>query len=62
MAVISANPNNNTLRMPNRRDEQDELTQSFIAMLNVMRRCYELWGDPEIKRIIDKAERSLAHR
>jgi hypothetical protein len=52
-----------TLQMPLKqvRDEED-FTQSFVAMLNVMRRIYELGGDPGIKTIIDKAERALGRR
>jgi hypothetical protein len=52
-----------TVQMPLKqvRDE-DDFTQSFVAMLNVMRRIYELGGDPGIKTIIDKAERALGRR
>lgn len=38
----------------------DEFGQSYVAMLNVMRRIYDLGGDPGIKAIIDKAELALA--
>ena len=49
--------------MPNdKRDDQDSFAHSYVAMLNVIRRCYDLWGDPELKLIIDKAERALARR
>ncbi|MGY3278141.1 hypothetical protein [Bradyrhizobium sp. S3.7.6] len=44
--------------MPGKRDE-DEYSQSYVAMLNVMRRLYDLYGDPAIGEIITKAERAL---
>ena len=58
MAIVS-----NTLRMPTKQvHDEDEFTQSYVAMLGVMRRVYDLGGDPGIKLIIDKAERALARR
>ena len=59
MAIVSAN----TLRMPTKQvHDEDEFTQAYVTMLGVMRRVYDLGGDPEIKNIIDKAERALARR
>ena len=55
-------PRKPMLQMPGGRREADEYGQSYLAMLNVMRRIYDLWGDLEIKRIIDEAERALAQR
>jgi hypothetical protein len=45
-----------------RRDEDNTLTQSYVEMLNVMRRMFDLWGDPAIGEIIVKAERALGRR
>jgi hypothetical protein len=50
----------NTLRMPlSRPREEDAFTASYVEMLNVMRRIYDLGGDPGIRDIIAKAERAL---
>jgi hypothetical protein len=61
------NPNNQQqqrkpmLQMPSikRVSEEDEYAQSYVAMLNVLRRYFDLTGDPFIKPIIEKAERAL---
>jgi hypothetical protein len=45
-----------------RRDEDNSFTQSYIEMLNVLRRLYELQGDPSINEIVVKAERALGRR
>lgn len=45
--------------LPGKREE-DEYSQSYVAMLNVMRRVHDLYGDPAIGDIIKKAERALA--
>jgi hypothetical protein len=43
-----------------KREDEDEYTQSFVAMLNVLRRYYDLTGDVFVKPILEKAERALA--
>jgi hypothetical protein len=65
-----ASANINTLRMPQEKPapiikqvrDEGGFTQSFVAMLNVMRRLHDLYGDPDIQQIITKAERALARR
>lgn len=51
-----------TLTMPFKRNDEDEYGQSYLAMLDAIRRYYERTGDPFVKPIIENAERALRRR
>lgn len=50
------------LQMQPAKREADDYAQSYSAMLDVMRKLYDLYGDPAIGEIIKQAERAQRSR
>jgi hypothetical protein len=49
-----------SMRVPMRRERaEDEFISAYTDMLGIMRKLFDLGGDPNIKAIIEKAEAAL---